>query len=400
MTGAAADDALTSAAAAPAWVAATRARFAAARAWMERPVPSLLALALLSRVGFILVAALAGSYFPAGVEHPWNRGPGFVRYFARWDSGFYMDIAELGYGFKPEAWSFNPGYPLAIAAVKLALPFLDWPTAGFLVSNAAFLGCVALLYLLTREVFDERVAWRAAAFLAFVPGSFYLGAVYADAVFLLLLLGFFLALAKERWLLAGGLVGLASVTRPPGLFLLGAMGLALLMTLARTRRVPWRGVAGGALALVPPGLFLLYSYAKTGDAFISARSREVYWPNVEWHDPRTLLSFSGVPWAIEFLVWIGLGLLLAAVLFMAHDLAVHRRWKALPLYAWSAVMALIYLAYSEPNPILRYLLSFVPLYWLLARVSASPAVFAGLAAVCSALAALVAAIFAAWGPLY
>lgn len=370
------------------------------RAWLRvraHPWTSLLAVGVASRVAMVLVALLAGSYFP---HEGWNRGPGFIQYFARWDSGFYMDIAEFGYGFKPEAWAFNPGYPLAIVLVRLVAPGFDLPVAGFLVSNVAFLASLVLLYELTRRLFDHGVAWRTSVLLAFFPGTFYLSAVYADALFLALLLGFFLALHERRWLVAGLLVGLASVTRPPGLFLLGSLGLAMLLVLWRDRRLPWRAWAAVPLALVPSGLWLLYCWRETGDPWISPNMREVYWPNVQWHDPRTLEDFTGVPWAIEVLIFGGLALVLAASAWCAWDAARHRRIAALPVYAFSLVMATIYFAYAEPNPVLRYLLSFLPAYWMLAVVTDRPTVFAATVGVSSALAALVAAIFATWGPLY
>ena len=370
-----------------------------ARAWLRlrtHPWTALLAVGLASRAVMVLVAVLAGSYFP---HEGWDRGPGFVRYFARWDSGFYMDIAELGYGFKPEAWAFNPGYPLAIAAVHALLP-VDLPTAGFLVSNAAFLASLVLLYELTRRLFDDAMAWRAGVLLAFFPGTFYLSAIYADALFLALLLGFFLALHQERWLTAGLLVGLASVTRPPGLFLLGSLGLAMLLVLARRRRLPLRAWLAAPLAAIPSGLFLLYCWRATGDPWISPHMREVHWPNVQWHNPYTLRDFTGVPWAIEVLVFGGLALVALACAWSLWDAARLRRVAALPVYAFALVMAVVYFAYSEPNPIVRYLLSFLPAVWMLADLTERPTVFAVVVGGCAAVASLVAAIFATWGPLY
>lgn len=370
-----------------------------ARAWARlraHPWTSLVAVGLASRVAMVLVAVLAGSYFP---YDGWDRGPGFVRYFARWDSGFYMDIADFGYGFKPEAWAFNPGYPLAVALVHLLLP-VDLPTAGFLVSNAAFLASLVLLYELTRRLFDGQVAWRASVLLAFFPGTYYLSAVYADALFLALLLGFFLALHEERWLTAGLLVGLASVTRPPGLFLLGSLGLGMLLVLRRDRRLPLRAWLAGPLALVPSALFLLYCRQQTGDPWVSPHAREVYWPNVQWHDPSTLRFFTGVPPAIEAIIFGGLALVALASLFALADFARHRRVQALPVYAFSLVMATVYFAYAEPNPVVRYLLSFLPAYWMLAVLTPRPTAFAVVVGLCAALAAVVGAIFASWGPLY
>lgn len=363
------------------------------------PLVALLALGVLSRVALVLVAALAGSYFP-GAEQGWNRGPGFVRYFARWDSGFYMDIAELGYGFKPEAWAFNPGYPAVVGLVWRAVPLVDLPTAGFLVSNAAFLASMAMLYRLTRPWMGERVAWRACVFLAVFPGSFYLSAVYADSLFLALVLGALLAVQARRWALAGLVVSFAAITRPPGLFLVGALGLAALVACRRARRVDWRAAASVPLALLLPAAFAGYSWLAAGDPFVSTSAREAYWPNVQWHSPLTLFDLSGVEAPIKAVVFAGMALLVAAMAFSAWDLVRSRDLDRLPAHAFTLVMGVVYLSYSEPNPIVRYLVTLPSVYWMLASVSGWRGAMAGLVAVCAALAAFVAAVFATWGPLY
>ncbi|HEX2021102.1 MAG TPA: mannosyltransferase family protein [Candidatus Thermoplasmatota archaeon] len=367
-------------------------------ALLREPVVAIAALALLSRAAFVAVAALAGGYFP-GAEDGWNRGPGFVRYFARWDSGFYMDIAEMGYGFKPEAWAFNPGYPMLVGLAWRLLP-IDLPTAGFLVSHAAFAASVALLYLLTKRLFDERVAWRSCVFLAVFPGTFYLGAVYADALFLALALGALLAVATGRWWVAGALVSYAAITRPPGLFLLGALGLAVLLEAWRARAIPWRAAASVPIAAIGPVAFAVYSYAQTGDPLISNHAREVHWPNVQWHSPHTLFDLSGVVGPLKALIFLGMGLVAATMLYCLVDLARSRRWDRAPAYAFALALGVVYLSYSEPNPIIRYLATLPPVFWMLARVSESRGVFLGLVTASAALAGFVAMVFATWGPLY
>lgn len=363
------------------------------------PAAQLVALAVLTRIVIVLVAWLAGSTFPQDIAG-WNRGPGFIRYFARWDSGFYMDIAELGYGFKPEGWAFNPGYPIVLWLVWRLVPGIDLPTAGFIVSNAAFLVAVPLFYKLGRAWFDERTAWRAAAFVAVFPGSFYFSAVYADALFFLLVVGAFLAIHHHRWLLAGALVSYAAITRPPGLFLTAALGLAVLLHVARTRRLDWRPLSAVPIAAILPGLFLLYSWRVTGDPLISTRVREVYWPNVQWHDPLTLFDLAGVAPAFKALMVGGMFVVLLTMVFCLADLAVRRRFELLPVYAFTLVLGVVYIGYSEPNPIVRYLITLIPLYWMLAWVSAHRGVFIGLVAASAWLGGFVTIVFATWGPLY
>lgn len=346
------------------------------------------------------VAWVAGATLPSALEDGWNSGTLFLRYFARWDSGFYMAIAREGYGFKPEAWAFSPGYPAAIAIVHAVVPFVGYTFAGFLVSNAAFFASLVLLYNLTSELFDERFAWRAGAVFAFFPSAFYASAVYADSLFLALALGTLLLAHRGRWLGAGALASLAAVTRPTGLVLLGALGLALLLAFLRDRRLPWTGFAAVPVALALPAAFALYSRSATGDPFVGVHVREATWPTVRWHDPLTILEFSGSPPVIAAHVYAYVAFLVAVVGWVVFDLARRRRTAALPVYAFTLVLAVVYLAYADVVPIVRYLLPVLPAYWMIADAARSGPGLAAAVAVLAPLTALVAALFATWASLY
>ena len=375
-------------------IAATRARLRGS------PVARLVALGVLSRVFVIAVAWVAGATLPSALEDGWNSGTLFLRYFARWDSGFYLAIASQGYGFKPEAWAFSPGYPAAIALVHAVVPFVGYTFAGFLVSNAAFFASLVLLYRLTSALFDERFAWRAAAVFAFFPSAFYASAVYAEALFLAAALGTFLLAHRGRWLTAGALASLAAVTRPTGLVLLGALGLAVLLALHRDRRLPWTGFAAMPVAAALPAAFALYSWGKTGDAFIGIHAREAFWPTVRWHSPLMILDFSGSPPVITAHVYAYLAFLAAVVGWVVFDLARRGRVAALPVYAFTLVLAAVYFLYGDVVPIVRYLLPVVPAYWMVADVARSRSVLAGTLVVLAILTGVVAAVFATWGSLY
>lgn len=376
-----------------------RSTFGAVVSWVERPIPSLVAIAFATRVAFVAVAALAGSYLPQDIDG-WNRGPAFIRYFARWDSGFYMDIAQFGYGFKPEAWSFNPGYSIVVSAVWRGVPGIDLPTAGFLVSNVAFLASIIVLYALASRWFDERTAWRASVLVAVMPGSFYLSAVYADAFFLLILVSTFLAIDRGRLVLAGALAAVAGITRPPGILLVLTVGAVVLADAWRVRRLRASHVGAGLSAISLPLLFFAYSWWATGDAFISARSREVYWPNVGWHWPTNIFLLDGVPDPIRLLIVAGILFVAACMAYSVRDMIRTRDARRFPLHAWCLAVGVVYVAYAEPNPVVRYLATFPTAYLFLAELGRSKIVFAAILAVCGMVAAAVAVVFATWGPLY
>jgi mannosyltransferase PIG-V len=365
----------------------------------NHPAAPIVLFALASRVVVVIVAVVAGSYFPQHIPEPdgWNVGFGFTHWFARWDSEHYMSIAEDGYGGSGDlAWAFDPGYPLTTAVFRLPFPFADSVVSGFLISNACMLISVVLLFQLTWRLFDQRTAWRAAILLAVAPGTVYLSAVYAEALFLALTLGFFLALNGERWATASALAGLAAITRPPGLLLPLALVVGIGIAWHRSRELPRRAIAWAPLSLVPPGLFLAYSQWRSGDALISFHTRDLYWPRTGLHSP---LPVEVTDLRIEALIYIGFAALVVACVFAVWDLLARRRIDALPVYAFSVPMAAIYFIYSSPLPILRYLLPVLPLYWAAAQLAVSARAFAIVVAASAAIAAVVTGAFATWAPL-
>jgi hypothetical protein len=97
---------------------------------------------------------------------------------------------------------------------------------------------------------------------------------------------------------------------------------------------------------------------------------------------------------------VGLVVLLCGVGWMAWDFWQKPRREVVPLYLYSAGLAGIYLFYSEAQPILRYLVVFLPAYWALAKFSKGATRSALLLGCCGILAATVGALFALWAPLY
>ncbi|MHB8587129.1 MAG: mannosyltransferase family protein [Thermoplasmatota archaeon] len=376
-------------------------------AWWRRvrasPIAGLMAIGAASRVALAIVATMAAetlpAYLPPGAA--WNSGPPVIRYFARWDSGYYMDIARLGYGFKPEAWAFDPAYPFTIAVGHFLLPFLDYATIGFLISNACFFGSLVLLYHLTVRLFDAAMAWRTGVFFAVFPGTFYLSAVYSDSLFVLILLAFLLALVESRWLIAGLLASIGALARPTGLVMIAPLLAGIAVETWRTRKVSAQAIWSIPLALEGPILFLGYAYVMTGNPLINFQARATYWVHVSLHNPIPFWfnpDLRASPW---YPLWmVGLAILVASTLWLLWDFWTRRELNTIPAYVWSLEMAGIYLFYSEAQPIIRYLVVLIPAYWMLARWSRNRMVFAGLVAISAAVAAVVGAMFALWAPLY
>ncbi len=188
--------------------------------------------------------------------------------WARWDSVWFLRIAEHGYDVASgAAAAFYPLYPLSLAGLGRALGG-HYVVSGVAISLAASLVAFRLLYRLAEDRLGAEGARRAVLYLAVFPMSLFLGAVYSESLYLALALGAFLLAERGRWLGAGTVTGLAVLTRISGVALLPA--LAILAWRSRERR---RALAGLAAA---PALFALYPLwlgLKEGDALAFARAQ-------------------------------------------------------------------------------------------------------------------------------
>jgi hypothetical protein len=159
----------------------------------------------------------------------------------RFDAGWYMSVAQHGYMWTPrdvgrqQNIAFFPTYPLAMQLVgrlfggsKLAFLY-----AGFALSNIAFLWALVLLYELARSELGYRDSASDAVWLiASYPFSVFYGAVYAESLFLLGVVGAILAFRRRRWGHAAAWGLLVGLTRPNGFLLTLA-----LLTFAYSDRV-------------------------------------------------------------------------------------------------------------------------------------------------------------------
>jgi hypothetical protein len=153
----------------------------------------------------------------------------------RWDSGFYISIADHGYdsinnesipwdsnfyipipnhGYNRLLVAFFPLYPLLIRLTASITGNIV--TSGLWVSNVSFLIALFYLYALTKQEFDDETAGRAVFFLAAAPSAFFFSAVYAESTLLMFMAAGFYYSRNKNWFLAGLAGAFASATRLPG----------------------------------------------------------------------------------------------------------------------------------------------------------------------------------------
>ncbi len=187
--------------------------------------------------------------------------------WARWDSDWYLRIAESGYRWPSSTPAFFPLYPGVVAGLGRALGdrFL---LAGVLVSLAACAAAFVLLHELVRRRLGAPDARRTVLYLALFPTSLFLGAVYGESLFLLLAVATFVLGERGRFGWASVAAGLAMLTRAQGIALVPALAL-LVWRSERRLRALWVVVVPVAMFAVFP--LVLEAWIGHGLAFVDAQ---------------------------------------------------------------------------------------------------------------------------------
>lgn len=219
--------------------------------WLSRLLVWAAALVAVALLG---LSARAEDFDPAGLTSPFGAtGDLFAAPLGRWDSVWYLAIAQDGYGDGARA-AFFPLYPLL---VRVAGAPLGSPLVGGALASTALLGvALVVLHRLVALDHERAVARNAVLLTALCPMSFFFSAVYSESLFLALSVGAVYAARRERWAWAGVLGALAAATRSAGVLLLVPLAMLYLWDVARPSLRARRPLRADALwlALVPLGL--------------------------------------------------------------------------------------------------------------------------------------------------
>ena len=200
--------------------------------------------------------------------------------WARWDSVWFLRIAEHGYGsLEGAAAAFYPLYPASVGVLG-RLFFGHYVLAGIVVSLAATLAAFVLFHDLAETKLGAEGARRALLYLAVFPMTLFLQAVYSEALFLLLSVAAFVLAERRRFLPTGLVAGLALLARPAGVALLPALALF-------AWRSSKRGEALAQLA-VAPLLFVVYPLVlwwQRDDPWAFARAQDIWSRHVSYAGP-------------------------------------------------------------------------------------------------------------------
>jgi len=215
----------------------------------RRPVA--LALGLFALLLVVLTAVVAVVAPSAAPRHgmPYLEGPTWLDGWFQFDSGWYYAIAQNGYSYVPGQQSsiaFFPTYPMVVRAVGLVVG--DVQVAGTIVTVLAGAGAAALFALWASQRLSRTATRASVLLLLLYPYAFFLVAtMYADAMFLLTVIGAFVLLERGHPWSAGLLGALATAGRPVGI----AVAVGLVVRVLEIR-AEGRGALAPTSATTPP----------------------------------------------------------------------------------------------------------------------------------------------------
>lgn len=404
---------------------------------VRRGVWYVLRVYLVMRVALTVVALVGVALLPAfapgqveGIPGPVDVRPGWpapplapelgwsnvITAWERFDALWFLRIAEDGYEPRSAAFpegdgsaAFFPGYPLAIRGVSWAIGGHPL-AAGLLVSNAALVGALLVLYFLTRTELSEAAARRVVVYAAVFPTAFFFLAPYSESLFFLLVASSLWAARRRRWGLAGLTGALAALTRNVGLLLCVPLAVEAFLQWREAGRdgVPrvaaaWRLAAGwtaSAAVTLGTGAYLLFWKVFDNDWLAPLRQQQ-QWQREQAYPWETLVKATQ-----EAFRWIGvyaggyhlLDWLIVVPGLAACAYALFRFRPTFGVYAWASLAApLVYI--FPPRPFMsvpRFLLPIFPVYWALAVWGERRGVHEAIVAVSAVLLGVLTLLFVNW----
>jgi hypothetical protein len=320
------------------------ARLAAAFAgFWQRPIAPAVWIGVVTTLLFHAVVAIARpAYWWSGV----------------WDENFYVGIAVSGYVLTGGDYltftnlPFSPGWPLLLRILQSLTGVSAWVLRTPAAAVLFVIGCVGLAQVLRRFSPDLVRNNRVVLLFALWPPSLYFRSAYSEALYLPLVMFFFMFLLDRRYFAAALLASLATFTRNPGVILVGTLCAAVLLEAAREGSLrAWWAATLRIAVLLPVALFgfliyVLWTGWAGGELLAFHRAYDA-WSHYHVGPWRSL---RGETAADVLGLFFGKPTLLAVVTFLGLPLLVFTQRAKLPvvLVLFSAIAWLFFLAEDFP----------------------------------------------------
>ena len=234
-----------------------------------------------SRIIMLMGFAFSASYLKVlqGSGFWKIQAPRWWSYLLRYDSAYYLDIAEYGYRYngnplQMQSVVFFPGYPILVGAAARILP-ISVPFSAVLVSNLCAAAALVLLFLLVARLWDQDTALFTVAAVSLFPASLFLSAAYAESAGLLFTVAAFVFMFRGRMALAAACAGCVSATRPLGFLLTVPLIYAVWRRAGKRFSLRFLGSAAAVGAAAVAGLigFILYCGIQFHDPLVFVHAR-------------------------------------------------------------------------------------------------------------------------------
>lgn len=346
------------------------------------PVMPAMLFAILTRMALAFAVWITGRALPKLERYPAQLPDSFLPHhpaldgWARWDAAHYVALARFGYSAANpsdgDGLGFLPLYSLLMrGAVRLSgVSAIDgaYAVAGIVIANICFLVAVTLFAKLSGRILSGHTAVYPVMLLCLMPYSFFLNAAYSESLFLVIVLASLVLAMDGKWLGAGAVGALASLTRLAGL----GLAPALLWGAWKDGVRGWRLIATG---LLPCGGFAAYSAFTTvwHNDPVAYFTAQQHWGGWDEHvrfyaelfvrSPREALG--GDPRHLVIVLNVIVGLTFFALLPLV--------WKRLPpaiaMFTVVTVVAHLLVTWVSLG---RYLLPSIGVYLVLGAIVASP----------------------------
>lgn len=190
------------------------------------------------------------------------------------DSVWYGITTLHGYS---RLWmsNFFPLLPALAKAVSVMTGGDIW-VAGLVVANAAFVAAVVLLNAWLKLRGQDRYSPLATALLLVNPGAIFFGFMYAESLYLALLLGALVAYERQRYVIASVCALLLALTRPTGFL------IVVIFVLWAVRKRDGRALLPVAGTLLGVASYAVFQFLKFGTPLAELQQTQ------QFGTPRTL----------------------------------------------------------------------------------------------------------------
>ena len=258
--------------------------------WRASDTKVVLPIHLASRFGVLLIGFLAVTLigFPPEAANRWQiYSHDLLDLPGRWDTGWYLGIANEGYQFDPalpretqQNIAFFPAFPMSMRYLSVFFGRqVLWTGVG--ISIVSFYIALVFFLRLARDLLkDEEQAVTAVMLLAAYPFAVFFSAAYTEGLFLLTLMGAVYHFHRNQ-LGRAALWGFAcGLTRPNGALLsivLALMAVAPMWDAVRWRPIVppppgWGAIVKRVVVAASPGFGMLafsaFIYRLTGNPFM------------------------------------------------------------------------------------------------------------------------------------